>query len=181
MTNTILTLEMKKMLKRMVGEFLLDYECTKINDTETFGNIRLYLDGLTLEITNEVHEEKIFNEDEDITYFEVKEVDKNAPFKPYLVKDFKKFPVNKTITGLEIINDQIDVENGTYTFSYDQALVIHMGNDVLMLARDVWFIETIFITSNDNLEEVCPLSDIIETMSCNDEYDVKINRTRNWL
>ncbi len=181
MTNTIFTVEMKNMLKKIVGKCFLDYECTKISDTETFGNIRLYLDGLTLEIINEVHEEHFFNENEDITYFEVKEVDKNAPFKPYLVKDFKKFPVNKTITGLEIINDQIDVGNGTYTFSYDQALVIHMGNDVLMLARDVWFIETIFISSNDNLEAVCPLSDVVETMSCNGEYDVKVNRRRTTL
>lgn len=177
-----MTEDMKKLLNDMIGKHFHTYECTKDDKfNRTYGNIRLYLDELTLEITNEEHPAIFFDEPEDISYFECHKVDSSKLFEPDLVSEVKKYPVNKLVTGVEIIKDQIDVGNGQYSFSFDQAIIIHMDKDILMLSRDVWFSELIKITANDEYDELCPISDVVDTMNCNGEYEVKVNRSRTAL
>ena len=177
-----MTEAMKKLLKDMIGKHFLAYECAKDDKfNRTYGNIRLYLDELTLEITNEEHPTTFFGTTEDISYFECLIDDPSQAFKPYAIEKTGKYPVNKLVTGVEIINDQIDVGNGQYSFSFDQAIIIHMDKDILMLSRDVWFSELIKITANDEYDELCPISDVVDTMNCNGEYEVKVNRSRTTL
>lgn len=177
-----MTEDMKKLLNDMIGKHFHTYECTKDDKfNRTYGNIRLYLDELTLEITNEEHPAIFFDEPEDISYFECLSDDPNQEFKPYAIEKTGKYPVNKLVTGVEIINDQIDVGNGKYLFSFDQAIIIHLGNEILMLARDIWFSEIIGIRDNDDYESYCPIAKIVDTMNCYGKYSVTVNRSRTAL
>lgn len=182
MSKTILTEDMKKLLKDMIGKRFLSYECVwEEKYKRTYGNVRLYLEGYTLEVTNEEHPATFFGTTEDISYFECLIDDPNQAFKPYAIEETGKYPVNKLVTGVEIINDQIDVGNGKYLFSFDQAIIIHLGNEILMLARDIWFSEIIGIRDNDDYESYCPIAKIVDTMNCYGKYSVTVNRSRTAL
>lgn len=178
MVKATFTDEMKKILSNMTGRQFVSYECEKDDGfSRAFGNMRINTDSFSIELTNEEHTLPFFDDTEDITCFACTEVDSKKPFEPAVVTETCVTEVSKTITGLELINDTISVNNGEYEISFDAAIIIHMGNDVMMLARDTWFSEIITIADNDDYDQVFSIEDVKEAWSNEGENTVDVNRT----
>ena len=99
-------------------------------------------------------------------------------FVPYVVTEPAVKEVNQIITGIELINDTINVNDGEYEISFDEAIIIHMDTDILMLARDTWFSEIISIRDNDNYNQIFPVDEVKEEWSNEGEKSVSIERNR---
>ena len=171
--------EMKKILSNMIGRQFVSYECEKDNGfTRAFGNMRINIESFSIELTNEEHTLTFFDDTEDITHFACMEVDSKKSFKPAVVTETCITEVGKVITGLELINDTISVNHGEYEISFDTAIIIHMGNDIMMLAKDTWFSEIITIADNDDYDQVFSIEDVKEVWSNDGENTVDVKRTR---
>ena len=179
MVEATLTSEMKEILSNMKGKTLLSYVCEKDDGfSRPYGNMRIITDSFSIELINEEHPLTFFDGIEDISYFEIKEVNPETPFEPFVVTETEEFKVNKIITGIEIINDTINVKDREYVISFDEAIVIHMPEDVLMLARDSWFSEVISICHDDDYNKVCSIDELIEEWSNEGEDKVLVDRRR---
>ncbi|MBQ6637806.1 MAG: hypothetical protein IJH82_04035 [Lachnospiraceae bacterium] len=179
MVEAVLTNEMKVLLSKMKDKKILSYECEKDDGfSRTFGNLRINLDTFSIEITNEEHTLPFFEGEEDVTYFECKEVNPQEVFVPYVVTETAVKEVNQIITGIELINDTINVNDGEYEISFDEAIIIHMDTDTLMLARDTWFSEIISIRDNDDYNQIFSVDEVKEEWSNEGEKSVSIERKR---
>ena len=178
MVKATFTDEMKKILSNMIGRQFVSYECEKDDGfSRAFGNIRINIDTFSIELINEEHTLPFFDDTEDITCFACTKVDSEQSFEPAVVTETCVTEVGKVITGVELINDIISVNNGEYEISFDAAIIIHMGNDVVMLARDTWFSEIITIADNDDYDQVFSIEDVKEAWSNEGENMVDVKRT----
>lgn len=179
MVNATFTDEMKKTLSNMTGRQFVSYECEKDDVfSRTFGNMRINTDTFSIELTNKEHTLPFFDGTEDITCFACEEVEPENAFEPAVATETCITNVGKVITGLELINDTITVNNGEYEISFDAAIIIHMGSDVIMLSRDTWFSEIITITDNDDFDRIFSIEDVKETWSNEGDNMVTVKRIR---
>lgn len=179
MVKATLTDDMIKLLSSTIGKHLVSYECEQDDGfSRTFGNIRINFEGLSIEITNEEHTLPFFGEKEDMTYFMCTEVDPSSHFVPAIITETKVRNVGKTVSSIEIISDSVSVNNGEYEITFDEAIVFHMGEDVLMLARDIWFSEIISIADNDDYDHIFSIEELKDAWSNDGEDEVKIQRSR---
>ncbi len=182
MVYATFTDEMKQLLSNTKGECFVSFECEKDEAfSRAFGNMRLNFNTFSIDLTNEEHTLPFFDENEDITHFSCAAVDPKNPFKPAVVADTKVSPVDKTVTDIELITDTINVNNGEYEICFDAAIIIHMGDDVIMLARDTWFSELITIADNDNYDKIFSIDDVKEAWSNDGDYLVDVKRVRTKL
>lgn len=174
------TEEMRMLLHSMIGKKFSSYECgLDERFFRAFGNVRINVDTLPVELTNEEHSLPLLDGYEDMTYFSVEKVDSNFRFEPDVVTNTKVIEVNKVITSIEIVTDSISVNKGEYQITFDAALIFHMGNDTLMFARDAWFSELITIKENDEYDNVFPIQEAKESWSNDGELKVEVQRSRN--
>lgn len=182
MVYATFTDEMKQIISNAKGKCFVSYECEKDeNFSRTFGNMRINLDSFSIDLTNEEHSLPFFDEREDVTHFSCVKVDPKTPFKPAVLTDTTATPVDKIITDIELITDTINVNNGEYEICFDAAIIIHMGDDVIMLARDTWFSELITIADNDNYDKIFSIDDVKEAWSNDGDYLVDVKRVRTKL
>lgn len=176
------TPEMKAVLSNLKGRCLESYECVSNRfGSCTYGNLRLNVDDIAIDIGNEPKVFPFFGGEEDVAYFSCALVNQNESFKPYLKADTKRFKVNKSISQVELLSDHIDVNHGEYQVDFDIALVLHLDDKILMFARGIWFAEEIFIANNDNYEAIFSRESLMESWSNDGDYEVKVTRTRTQL
>lgn len=179
MVEAVISKEMIKILSDLKDKRFLSYICEKDDGfSQIYGNIRIVTDKNAIEIVNEVHPLKFFDGIEDISFFEIEEVNPENPFVPFVVTDTEEIKINKTITGIDLINDTINVNNGEYEITFDAAIIFHLDDEILMLARDVWFSELISIAHDDDYERILSINDQIEMWSNEGEDEVTIDRKR---
>ena len=182
MIEIIFTQRMKDILKETKGQQLKSLEYGKDPvENSIYGNFRLNIDGYAIDVTNEVKPQPFFDEIEDISGFACCKTDENSPFQPAVVSDSQIIPVAETITGVEIVTDEICVNHGEYRISFDTALIIRTANKTLMFTRDVWFSEVITFSQNDDYNAVIPVQDVAESWSNEGEYCVDVKRSKEVL
>ena len=180
MVNASLNKNMLCLLKKLKSSKFISYECAK-NHSSAYGNLRINTDNGSIEITNIEKTMPFFDIEEDVTSFECEISDSYAEFKPYCIEPFEAFEVGEIITGIEIINDEINVNDGEYEISFDQAIIIRTEKQTIMFSRDIWFLEVITIFDNDNYDEFFSVEQAIEAWSEEGKNDVKVIRTKKVL
>ena len=127
MNNANFTKEMLEILKRMKGKTFKSYKCRKTSPTSFYGKCRLNMGNFSIDLYNYTHEMPYcgFFEIEDIAVFSCEYAEKNSEFIPCEKGAVAHvYMVDEIIKSIEIINDEINVDNGEYEISVDQALVI---------------------------------------------------------
>lgn len=180
MLNAILREDMIELLKDLKNSKFISYECGKIFNC-VGGNLRINTSNGSIEIGNIEKPMIFFDENDEVAFFECKKVDSDARFQPYCDVTPERFEIGETITGIEIINDYANVNNGEYEFSFDQAIIIKTQNTVTMFSRDMWFSEVITVSDNDNYDALFPISKAAESFSDYGEHKVDVRRTRHEL
>ena len=180
MVNASLNKNMLCLLKKLKSSKFISYECAK-NHSSAYGNLRINTDNGSIEITNIEKTMPFFDIEEDVTSFECEISDSYAEFKPYCIEPFEAFEVGEIITGIEIINDEINVNDGEYEISFDQAIIIRTEKQTIMFSRDIWFSEVITIFDNDNYDAFFPVEQAIDAWSEDGENDVTVIRTKKVL
>lgn len=174
--------EMRSILKGIIGTQLISYETEKDPSfSRVYGNLRINTSAGSIEIANEEQDFPFFDETEDMTCFSCVKANPNIPFEPAVVTDTQVIDVNNTITSVDIISDTIDVNHGEYQITFDAAIVVHMGDEVLMLARDTWFSELITIVDKDDYDQIFSIDDVKEAWSNDGDYDVDVQRIKSTL
>ncbi len=175
MIKAILTGEMKKSLRELIGKNFVSYECGKTFNT-AYGNLRINTSGVSIEITNLEKEMPFFDGTEEVAVLQCEKIGSNKPFQPYCIEPFQIYEVGEIIKSIEIIKDKINVNNGEYEIAFDRAIVIRMEKGILMFSRGIWFSEEIAISENDQYDTLFPIEEVVDAWSNEGEYMVRVER-----
>lgn len=179
MVEAIMSNEMIDLLKSLIGSKFVSYDIEKEPSfSRVYGNLRLNTTKCSIEILNDEKEYPFIEGFEDMTSFSCRKVDGTIPFEPAIITDSQTISVDKMISSIDVISDIINVNHCEYQIKFDVAIIIYMGNEVLMLARDTWFSELITVVPNDDYDQVYSIDEVKEAWSNDDEYDVDVHRER---
>lgn len=167
---------MEQLLRKMKKSVFVSYECGKVFNN-AYGNLRINTDVDSIELTNLQKVVPFFDDEEDVSGFMCKQVDKNSEFKPYCEETPQTFEVGESIKDIEIINDSISINDDEFEISFDQAIIIRTESKVIMFSRNIWFSEIITISEHDDYDSLHPISQVIETWSDQGENRVNVRRT----
>ena len=167
---------MEKMLRTIIGVKIISYECGKNYDT-AYGNLRINTEILSIELSNMIKEKPFFDGVGDVACLECKISNPDVEFKPYCIEPFEAFDIDSRIESIEIINDEIDVNDGEYEISFDRAIVFRTDKRDIMFSRGVWFSEVITISEHDDYDSIYPVDEVVEVWSDQGDNKVKVIRT----
>lgn len=85
--------------------------------------------------------------------------------------------MGERVTAIELVRDEVNVDHGAYEVAFDMALILRLERQVLMLARDVWFSESIAILPHDDYDRHYPTRKVMESWE-NEQYAVTVRRTK---
>ena len=174
--------DMITVLSNMKGKTFVSYECEKgYGLPTTYGNFRINLDDYSIDVFNEVESRPFFDTIEDIAIFSCKKVNSKTPYVPYVIAETKVVPIEENIKAVEIITDEINVNDGEYEITFDEALIIHTEYQTIMFSKGVWFSESITISQDGNYGKVYPVDKVIEDWNNDGEYKVEVKRTKELL
>lgn len=172
------TKEMEKLLSTLKGQQLIPLEHGKDPiDHIAYGNLCLHFEKVSLEISNEEHPFPFFDTVEDLSCFSCQKLEKGALFRPFVVVDPISMDIHKTVTGITIIRDRIDVNHGEYEMEIDQALILHTTEAPFMLSKGLWWDEKIVLARNADYEKQIPRNQIIDDLSEDREILVSLTRS----
>ena len=138
----------------------------------TYGNIRLNSEVVSVEINNIEKEAPFFDTTDEVAFFELREVNSQDEFVPYIPAEEKKVTdYNSKINSIKILRDVINIDNDAYIINYDRAIVIELENQKIVLSSRYYFDEDIFVS--DNEDDVCPIDKVIDDWKC-DEPNRKV-------
>lgn len=180
MIEVKLSADMRIMLKGVIGQKFLKYECAKDDvPGSTYGNIRLCFSGSTIDLSNE---ECFYPElDEDIAGFSCALVPDDSTFVPAVVTDTETTIIGNTILGVEIIEDEVTINDGENVISFDAALVLKTDAGDYLFARMEWFSEVILIAHNESYDSLFPVKKVMESWENDGEKHVAVKRSYNAL
>ena len=162
-------------LSSMIGKTLkeIKYDATA-DSIAGFGNIALLVDNQILEISNREDMEG-FDEDYESSHFTCRYVDKFIPVVNKI--DVKIMPINEVVKDINIINDLIDVDSQDYHIDYDMAIEIVTDQHKYVISRGYYYSEIITISVDKEMDEIYPMSQVIEDWQDDDTpLEVKVNR-----
>lgn len=121
MINAKFSSDMLSMLKDVIGQKFLKYECAKDDvPGSAYGNIRLCFSDGIIDLSNE--EFPCPELDEDITCFSCVLVSDDSPFEPAVVAEIETTMIDSTVLGIEIVEDEVTINNGGIVINFDSAL-----------------------------------------------------------
>lgn len=145
--------------------------------TPIFGNVKLEFEEKTVVIFNNMHESNFMNETEEITYFTIEE---GSEYQFVLDNiQINNISVNEKVLSIKIVNDLVNYNN-EYELSYDVAIIFVTNKHEYIISRDWFFMETMEISIDKNIDDIIPIDNEIETYKCgNDNVNVSIKRNIN--
>lgn len=172
--------DMLSILKGVVGQKFLKYECAKDDVSgSTYGNIRLCFSDDIIDLSNE---ERFCPElNEDVACFSCILVSDDSPFEPAVVADTETTLIDSIVLGVEIIEDKVAINNGETVIAFDSALVLKTDASNYMFARMEWFSEVILIAHNESYDTLFPVKKVMESWENDGENQVSVKRTCNQL
>lgn len=138
----------KKRMKKMIGcelNKILHDEFTFTNSV--YGKITLFIGNKIFNITNQTEVVEFYGAKEDIALLGFKEVDKSDIGS--LLKNKKQVytPINKIITGIDIVNYHIyvDIDKMEYDNRWTEGIILNFNDSQLAFERSDSFTEIIGI------------------------------------
>ena len=158
------TEEMQEMLKGLKGKTFKSYVYNKEGRFErAYGNLRINLGRSAIDVMCVQHPvDDYFGEPEDMAFFTCEQTDPKSVFVPYIAGRPLAFMVDETITGVELVNDYVDYDDGDCVIDMDIALVIRTKFHTFTFSRGMWFDETISIGVGGTDEAPAGISTIEE-------------------
>ena len=182
MVKAIFTAEMRKTLKSMIGQKFISYECENSDGpTMTYGNFRINAEEGSFDISNETKDFSFFDAEEDVACFSCEKAEPGSEYVPGVITESRVVPVQEEIRSVAVITDMIDVNNGEYQITFDQALIVRTDSKVYMFSKEIWFSEMINISDSEDYDSIYPISSVIEDWNNEGEYMVTVKRTKEEL
>jgi len=181
MIEVCFTEDMKAVLSGMKGKRLVSYECRKDPFHRVYGNLRMNLEGYSIDLHNDEQVFPFFDIEEDMSCFTCELVEEGVPFIPEVEGKASVFPVDDTVSSVEILKHRINVNHGEYEVVQDMALIVRMENSVLMFARDVWFMELMTVRNDEDFSKVLSMQEIKDTWSDSGEKEVSVEEWKEVL
>lgn len=179
MVEAKFTSEMLEVLKDLKGKTFKSYECNKIGDNCCNQYCRINLGTYSIELTNYESELPFFDSTEDIPVFECLKVDKDSA--PNISDKCDRphvYMVDEVIKNVSIINDVINVNDGEYIISIDQALVLETRNNIRSFYKDWMFSENINFYTDRKESHAYEIDKVKYDWSDRNKDKVTINRTQ---
>ena len=176
MVYVTLDKDMIELLKNLKFSSLISYEGAKGKCT-VYGNLRINTDKGSIELTNLQEIFPFYDAEEEMACLKCKVSDPSVEFIPYCITKHRQYEISGTIKNIEIINDEIEVNDGEYEISFDRAIIFRTDKGVIMFSRDIWFSEVIRISEDDNYDAIYPISDVIEAWFNEGTDKVNVKRT----
>lgn len=172
--------DMLSMLKGVVGQKFLKYECAKDDVLgSTYGNIRLCFSDNIIDLSNE---ECFCPElDEDVAYFSCTLVSADSSFEPAVVADIETTIIDSIVLGVEIVEDKVTINNSEIVIAFDSALVLKTDAGDYLFARMEWFSEVILIAHNESYDTLFPVKKVMESWENDGENRVTVKRSHSQL
>lgn len=174
--------EMINILSEIKGKRFISFECEEDDGfSRSFGNIRINFEDYSIELINDIEALPFYDSIEDIAVFSCKKVDSNVPFEPMAITETRIVPVDEVVKSIKVINDEIVVNDGEYSITIDEGLVIYTESQTYMFSKGIWFSEIINISSNDDINSIYPIESVINDWNNDGEDKVVVNRTEQTL
>ncbi|MBQ9068036.1 MAG: hypothetical protein IJ131_03095 [Eggerthellaceae bacterium] len=131
----------------MKGKVLKSYECTsKEPGGYTDGNLRLNLSRFAIDVSCDLHsldgEPAGFDE---MTWLSCTHADLKSDYRPRVTAEPRQYLVDEVVTGIEIVRDYANHDEGAFVFEMDVALIINTKYHMYSFARGIWFADDISI------------------------------------
>lgn len=161
MNNATFSEDMLKVLAEMKGKTFKSYECVKMGTSMTYGKCRLNLGTFSIDLYNYVHSIPFFDKTEDIPYFSCERMEKDSE---YVTCEKNSIPhvymIDEKIQSVEIVNDEINVNDGEYEITIDQALIIRTRDNVYSFYKDWMYSEVINIAVDRDNETIYDIAKV---------------------
>lgn len=161
MNNATFSKEMLDVLAEMKGKTFKSYECVKMGTNMTYGKCRLNLGQFSVDLYNYIHAMPFFDQTEDIPYFSCERMEKDSE---YVVCERNSIPhvymIDEKIQSVEVVTDEINVNDGEYEITIDQALIIRTRDNIYSFYKGWMYSEIINIAVDRNYETVYDLENV---------------------
>lgn len=175
MVRAILNDEMIQGLSALKGLMLESIEGA-FDDDGAFGNVRINTTQSCIDLECTPKTERYFGGIEDLCYFTCLLADKKQKFIPYLKKKAKKKIINEKIESIKLIRSIIELPKHNYSIEIDQAIEIKMSKNTIAFFNLGCFTEDIQIKMNCFLDDIYPISQVVEFWSEDNEQAI-VKRT----
>lgn len=174
MVYATLSGKMVDLLRSMIGNELVSYECA-VQNNEIYGNLRINTSGGAVEVVNEVQELPFFDGCEDISFFRCCEAPTDKPFVSFCDEPVSVVPVSDKISEIEIVRDVVRVNDGNYEIAFDMAIIIKCQTRTIIFSRGWHFSEVISVMSDT--AEVYPVANVVSDWENDGDNQVTVDRT----
>ena len=158
--NKRFTQDELRLLERTKGSKLLSIDAVLAAPPDnSYVTVRLHFDGFDIDLNNYLNEIVVdeFGSREEFGLLSVAEASEDILNIPAVGTDTTVFQVNKTIRGVTVANNIVDIfGNGVQVakLEYSQAVALETDDGIIMLDKEVWFSELIVIKSGDTIGEL---------------------------
>lgn len=180
MADIIVPQTTRDLLKKLIGNEFTYFECTSfLFDTLTYGCLLLETDEHRLEISNMQEAVAGFDAYGDFPVLRCRELNNNEVFRPFRDTPVKKYPLQGTITGIDIVNDTIVAPTLEAPLERTQGIIAYTDKNIVTVSVDVMFSECLsIIVSPPDAECALPqVESIRKSWQENPEDDVRVTRT----
>lgn len=123
MNNATFSEDMLTILAEMKGKTFKSYECVKMGTCMVYGKCRLNLGTFSIDLYNYIHPMPFFGKTEDIPYFSCERMKKDSEYVTCEKSIPHVYMIDEIIKSVEIVNDEINVNNGEYQITIDPTTV----------------------------------------------------------
>ena len=165
-------------LQSIIGTQFISYECgmDEMQFNRAYGNIYLNFTNHSIELEN-IEKPTIYcGETDDMSGFSCSICSSEEKFKPYIDEDTVVREISEIVTGVEIVEDTVHINNSECEISFSSAIIIRTQKQNFMFYRTYQYNENIFISDSDSYDKVYPVSNVEENWNNDGENQVFVER-----
>ena len=150
----------ESLLKGVVGQRLISIDAVLAAPPDgSWNTVRLHFEGLDIDINNSLSRLVVdeLGTLEEFGLLSVAESRREVLSIPEVGADTSVFKVDGVLTGVSVINNVIDIYgegNLVAKIEYPQAVALHIGSDIILLDKEVWFSEMIVIKRGQSIDDL---------------------------
>ena len=178
MFNKRLSNEELALLQSVIGSKFISYErgAGEVQFSRTYGNIRLNFSDLSIELENLETATLYCGEADNMSGFSCYSCSPDKEFKPYIKEATQVTEISEMVTGVEVAEDTIRIDNDEREISFSSAIIIRTQMNEYMFYRTYQYNENIFICNSDNYDLVYPVCNVIDDWSNDGDNQVSVER-----
>ena len=166
------------LLQSTIGSKFISYECGsgEAQFSRTYGNIRLNFSNQSIELENYETATMYCGEADDVSGFSCHACSSCVEFKPYVKEATLVKEISETVTGVEVVEDTIHIDNEEREAKFSSAIVVRTQMNEYMFYRTYQYNENIFISNSDNYDVAYPVCNVIADWSNDGDSQVSVER-----